>query len=220
MSTLPRMRVERNEMKRRTQGPDLDHWLESGLRQTLDPFVDRPAPSPRYLMATGARRSFSWLRPALVTGSGLAGLLTLTAITASAATGSVNPAVWGQRVSSAVVACKNASSTGDHGIGPCVRGFVHTTKGSPAASSVARHGGGGADPGSSGQAPGDLKHDAGAATRKGLGSPAAGDANGSPHPTVAPDGNPRTPQDPTGDPHPNATPPGQGGVNPGQGHTR
>jgi|SRR5579859_4024161 len=42
------------------------------------------------------------------------------AVTATAATGSPNPTVWGKAVTAAVTTCKADLKDGVHGIGPCV----------------------------------------------------------------------------------------------------
>lgn len=42
------------------------------------------------------------------------------AVTATAITGSANPAVWGQTVTAAVTSCKGNLTAGMHGIGSCV----------------------------------------------------------------------------------------------------
>jgi hypothetical protein len=42
---------------------------------------------------------------------------------ATAATGSVNPVVWGQQVRAIVTQCKTERSPGERGIGHCVSGF-------------------------------------------------------------------------------------------------
>jgi hypothetical protein len=65
--------------------------------------------------------------PAIVASKAVTGFTVATlavagagAVTATAATGSPNPAVWGKTVTAAVTTCKNDLKDGVHGIGPCV----------------------------------------------------------------------------------------------------
>ena len=65
--------------------------------------------------------------PAVVASKAVTGFTVATlavagagAVTATAATGSPNPAVWGKTVTAAVTTCKNDLKDGVHGIGPCV----------------------------------------------------------------------------------------------------
>ena len=65
--------------------------------------------------------------PAIVASKAVTGFTVATlavagagAVTATAITGSPNPAVWGKTVTAAVTACKNDLKDGEHGIGPCV----------------------------------------------------------------------------------------------------
>ncbi len=65
--------------------------------------------------------------PAVVASKAVTGFTVATlavagagAVTATAATGSPNPSVWGKTVTAAVTTCKNDLKDGVHGIGPCV----------------------------------------------------------------------------------------------------
>ena len=65
--------------------------------------------------------------PAVVASKAVTGFTVATlavagagAVTATAITGSPNPAVWGKTVTAAVTTCKNDLKDGVHGIGPCV----------------------------------------------------------------------------------------------------
>jgi cytochrome c2 len=65
--------------------------------------------------------------PAVVASKAVVGFTVATlavagagAVTATAATGSPNPAVWGKTVTDAVTSCRNDLKDGVHGIGPCV----------------------------------------------------------------------------------------------------
>src|SRR6266571_2271773 len=65
--------------------------------------------------------------PAIVASKAVTGFTVATlavagagAVTATAVTGSPNPAVWGKAVTAAVTTCKADLKDGVHGIGPCV----------------------------------------------------------------------------------------------------
>ena len=65
----------------------------------------------------------------ILTGIAVAAAATTFAVAATevAITGSVNPANWGQQVTSVVDACKaSAARLGVHGIGQCVSSFART----------------------------------------------------------------------------------------------
>lgn len=121
---------------------DLDRDLESELHRILDPLSARPIPPRRALASRTAART-------LVGGAGAAlgvKLLTGVAVAAAAvtvagaaATGSINPVVWGQQVSQHVSDCKAALATGQHGIGDCVSAFANQ-HGQAVASDARQHG--------------------------------------------------------------------------------
>jgi hypothetical protein len=62
----------------------------------------------------------------LVTGLAVAAFAAAgaAAVTEAGATGSLNPADWGQQVKQQVAACKAALTSGQHGIGECVSAFA------------------------------------------------------------------------------------------------
>jgi hypothetical protein len=202
MSNSLTLRVQRMQMKRRRQPPDIDQWLETGLRDLLEPLANIPAPPSRYARLAGVGRS----RPRRVgfAGAIFAGLVALTAVSASAATGSVNPVDWGKHASQAVDACKRALPTTGHGIGECVSGFVAANGHGAAADRAAKRA----------RTPGDGPH--GASGLPGGASPTAGAGpTANPHTPAKPSGSPHPPQDPAGNPNAHATPPGHGGALPG-----
>jgi hypothetical protein len=52
------------------------------------------------------------------------GLIATAVLAAAAVTGSAKPQVWGQYVSDAVSTCKSELTSGQHGIGQCVRAIA------------------------------------------------------------------------------------------------
>src|SRR5579875_1811594 len=121
---------------------DFEGWLERELRRTLGPVR---GPSPRASQA--AFRAVSRGRGgtlmaiksgilASVTGKAAAGIAALAvatgggAVAAVAATGSANPAAWGQAVVQAVQGCKQqvgdnaAAGKGTWNVGRCVSAFA------------------------------------------------------------------------------------------------
>jgi hypothetical protein len=92
--------------------------------------------------------------PAVVASKAVTGFTVATlavagagAVTATAATGSPNPAVWGATVTAAVTTCKNDLKDGVHGIGSCVsaaaklKGKQESAQHSSSAASAARSAG-------------------------------------------------------------------------------
>ena len=109
---------------------DFDREIEIELHRRLDSIDREPIP-PRRLVQSGTPRT-----RALVGGAGAAlaaKLISGVAIAAAAvtvagatATGSLDPAVWGQQVTDRVQECKAALAAGQHGIGDCVSAFAST----------------------------------------------------------------------------------------------
>src|SRR5216683_1597048 len=86
-----------------------DAWLERELQRQLNavaPHSPRPAPAAAKAIAA------------------VAAVAAAGAVTATAVTGSPNPQVWGQQVKAQVESCKDALTTGQHGIGDCVSDFA------------------------------------------------------------------------------------------------
>lgn len=92
--------------------------------------------------------------PAVVASKAVTGFTVATlavagtgAVTATAATGSPNPSIWGKAVTAAVTACKNDLKEGVHGIGSCVsdvakqKGKQESGQHSTSSASSARSGG-------------------------------------------------------------------------------
>jgi len=100
-----------------------DHWLEDELGRTLTPIVSQPARPglARYQLTRTHRLSIG--RKAVVSLAAATMALGASAVLA-AASGSLNPQVWGQQVSSAVEQCKTDLQPGLHGIGACVSAFA------------------------------------------------------------------------------------------------
>jgi hypothetical protein len=122
---------------------DFDREIEFELHRMLDS-VDRDPIPPRRTVQSRATRT-----RALVGGAGAAvaaKLVTTVAVAAAAvtvagasATGSLDPAVWGQQVSQRVEQCKETLADGKHGIGDCVSAFAQT-HGQGVASEARHHG--------------------------------------------------------------------------------
>lgn len=109
-----------------------DSWLEAGLKEALDPIVGEPARPgmARYaLLAPGS----AWRSRTAMAGGIAASLTLASALAAAAATGSANPAAWGQRVSEAVETCKADLGSGQHGIGSCISVIARGKDGDTAA---------------------------------------------------------------------------------------
>ena len=122
---------------------DFEREIEFELKRTIGPLVGASIPQRRAVQSRATRSR------ALVGGAGAAiAAKFLTGVVAAAAavtvagaatTGSLDPGVWGQQVSSRVQDCKNALSAGQHGIGDCVSAFAKT-HGAAVASDARHHG--------------------------------------------------------------------------------
>jgi len=107
----------------KTMTAKFDQWLEDELSRTLTPIVSQPARpgQARYQSVRSGRLSMS--RKAMV-GLAAATLAVAGSGVLAAASGSVNPQVWGQQVKSAVEQCEAELQPGQHGIGGCVSAFA------------------------------------------------------------------------------------------------
>lgn len=122
---------------------DFENEIELELRRVLDPLAGAPIPARRMV------RSQSTRMRALLGGAGAAlsvKLLTGVAVAAAAvtvagtaATGSLDPTVWGQQVKERVAECKDKLADGQHGIGDCVSAFA-SQHGHDVASAARQHG--------------------------------------------------------------------------------
>ena len=123
---------------------DLERELEQELHRVLDPISAQPIPArhspPRHgvvarvVGGAGAAATLKLL-------SGVAVAAAAVTVAGTAATGSPNPMVWGQQVSSYVSTCKDKLAAGQHGIGDCVSTFANSH--GQAVASDARHQGAG-----------------------------------------------------------------------------
>jgi hypothetical protein len=107
----------------RTMTAKFNQWLEDELSSTLTPIVSEP-PRPgqaRYQTIRTGRLSIG--RKAVI-GLAAATMVVVASGVLAAASGSVNPQVWGQQVRDAVETCKTELQPGQHGIGACVSAFA------------------------------------------------------------------------------------------------
>ena len=100
-----------------------DQWLEDELSGTLTPIVSRPARPGQARYQTSRRGPLPLGRKAVV-GLAVAAMAVLGSGVLAAASGSLNPQVWGQQVQTAVEQCQAALRPGQHGIGDCVSAFA------------------------------------------------------------------------------------------------
>ena len=102
----------------------LDAWLDGELRRLLNPVAERPAPAPRYRRArVGGRLSLRFASGAgaafgAKAATGLVVAAFAAGATATAITGTANPADWGTTVEQAVEQCRSTAVS--DGIGGCV----------------------------------------------------------------------------------------------------
>lgn len=100
-----------------------DQWLEDELNRTLTPIASQPArPGQARYQAAMAQRRFIGSKAAV--GLALATMALLGSGVMAAASGSLNPQVWGLQVMSTVAQCKAELQPGQHGIGGCVSAFA------------------------------------------------------------------------------------------------
>jgi hypothetical protein len=113
---------------------DFDRWLEDNLKRRLDAqsgLHSRPGQA-RYALLE-RRRGLAGFAPlaggaaaAKIRAGAAVALAAAGAATTGAVTHSSNPTVWGRQVSAAVTSCRNALSTGQHGLGDCVSAFAQS----------------------------------------------------------------------------------------------
>ena|SRR5437868_4470822 len=123
---------------------DLERDLEQELHRVLDVVSARAVPPRRALQARTGLKALAGGAGAALTIKVLTGIAVAAAavtVAGSAATGSLNPAVWGQQVSNQVVKCKDQVANSGHGIGDCVSSFAGQ-HGAAAASAARQHGNG------------------------------------------------------------------------------
>jgi hypothetical protein len=113
---------------------DFEQELKSELHRILDPMTGGSIPARRATDSGGTMKKLlggagAAIGVKILTGIAVAAAATTFAVAATevAITGSVNPANWGQQVTSQVNACKaSAERLGVHGIGQCVASFART----------------------------------------------------------------------------------------------
>ena len=108
---------------------NFETWLEAELRESLGALMTSVKPAQGYRSRNRTRRRIL-LAPGLAVGAAakagiaFAAAAAVTAGTATAITGSPDPAVWGQRVEVQVEHCKQLLDSRQHGIGDCVSDLV------------------------------------------------------------------------------------------------
>ena len=119
---------------------NIERELEDELHRVLDPVSALPIPARQMSAHRGTARTVAGGAGAALTLKLLSGVAVAAAavtVAGTAATGSPNPVVWGQQVSSYVAACKDKLADGQHGIGDCVSTFASSH--GQAVASDARH---------------------------------------------------------------------------------
>ena len=123
---------------------DLERELESELHRVLDPMTAVPIPPRRMVQSRGPVRALMGGAGAALTFKLLTGVAVAAAavtVAGVATTGSLNPANWGEQVTTQVNNCKAQLADGQHGIGDCVSGFA-SQHGAAVASDARHHGNG------------------------------------------------------------------------------
>jgi uncharacterized membrane protein YgcG len=123
---------------------DLERELEQELHRVLDAVSGRPIPPRRTVHARVSARALLGGAGAALTVKLLTGVAVAAAavtVAGAATTGSLNPTVWGQKVSETVESCKLQLANGQHGIGDCVSSFA-SQHGAAVASDARHHGNG------------------------------------------------------------------------------
>src|SRR5579864_546645 len=120
---------------------EIERELEATLHRVLDPISARPIPARRAMHGRTAFKTVTGGAGAALTVKLLTGIAAAAAavtVAGAATTGTVNPVVWGQTVTSTVESCKdNIANSGAHGIGQCVSAVASTHGGT--VSNTARH---------------------------------------------------------------------------------
>src|SRR5258708_11463891 len=123
---------------------NLERELAEELHRVLDPIAARPIPPRRTVQGNRTLKTVLGGAGAALTIKFLTGVAVAAAavtVAGAAATGSLNPVVWGQQVTQQVASCKSKLAAGDHGIGDCVSQFA--SQHGVAVASAARHRGNG-----------------------------------------------------------------------------
>jgi len=123
---------------------DIESELEFELHRVLDPMAALPIPTRRMAQSRGPIRALMGGAGAALTMKLLTGVAVAAAavtVAGVATTGSLNPANWGQQVTTQVANCKAQLADGQHGIGDCVSGFA-SQHGAAVASDARHHGNG------------------------------------------------------------------------------
>jgi hypothetical protein len=113
---------------------NFEREMEHELHRILDSMTAGPIPFRRPMQPGGSMKRLlggagAAIGVKILTGIAVAAAATTFAVAATevAITGSVNPANWGQQVTTQVNACKaSAERLGVHGIGQCVASFART----------------------------------------------------------------------------------------------
>jgi uncharacterized membrane protein YgcG len=160
---------------------DIERELEEALHRVLDPISARPIPPRRAPHGRSAFRTVAGGAGAALTVKVLTGIAAAAAavtVAGAVTTGSVNPAIWGQTITSTVQTCKdNISNSGGNGIGQCVSAVAKTH--GPTVASDARQSG---NPGSNGGGNGNGNGNSGSNGNSG----ANGHGRSGSHPTPPP----------------------------------
>lgn len=122
---------------------EIERELEETLHRVLDPISARPIPARRAMHGRSTFKTVTGGAGAALTVkllSGIAAAAAAVTVAGAVTTGSVNPVIWGQTITSTVESCKdNIANSGGHGIGQCVSA-VANTHGAIVASNARHHG--------------------------------------------------------------------------------
>jgi hypothetical protein len=122
---------------------EIERELEEALHRVLDPISARPIPARRAVHSRSAFKTVTGGAGAALTVKLLTGIAAAAAavtVAGAVTTGSVNPVIWGQTITSTVESCKDSiANSGGHGIGQCVSA-VANTHGAIVASDARHHG--------------------------------------------------------------------------------
>jgi hypothetical protein len=164
---------------------DLDRELEETLHRVLDPISARPIPPRRPLHGRSAFKTVAGGAGAALTVKLLTGIAAAAAavtVAGAVTTGSLNPVVWGQTITSTVESCKdNIANSGGQGIGQCVSA-VANTHGATVASDARHHG----NPNGKNNGNGNGNSDGGSNGNSGANGHADGNGRSTSHPTPPP----------------------------------
>jgi uncharacterized membrane protein YgcG len=162
---------------------DIERELEETLHRVLDPISARPVPPRRTVHGRSAFRTVVRGAGAALTVKVLTGIAAAAAavtVAGAATTGSINPVIWGQTITSTVQTCKdNIANSGGNGIGPCVSA-VANTHGATVASEARNH----SNPSGSGN--GNANGNGNGGSNGNSGANAHGNGRSGSHPTPPP----------------------------------